>query len=261
MNSDIMSGIERQIFVLIAIVRRELQIRIAGRSLGWIEEVGSITVHTLAFTFMRVALGVTSHHGMAVIPFTFTGVMTYWLFKTGITSVYSSSMIVSRYVEFPQVTLLDIALSRAMVNMFIYISFAYIVFFFLTITGFSPLLKDGLIVFVWLLTGGVFGAACGLVLMWPFHLFPIFRTVIMAAVFRTIALISGTFFVYSDLPLAIRGYAAWFPLLHINDKLRAAYFSTFSADWASPSYVAFWVICTFALGLISCEGMRRYLRG
>ncbi|MGH6644483.1 MAG: hypothetical protein ACRED3_17480, partial [Bradyrhizobium sp.] len=67
-----------------------MDLRIAGRSLGWIEEVASITVHTLAFTFMRLAIGVTTHQGMAVIPFTFTGVMVYWLFKTGITSVYSA---------------------------------------------------------------------------------------------------------------------------------------------------------------------------
>jgi ABC-type polysaccharide/polyol phosphate export permease len=102
--------------------------------------------------------------------------------------------------------------------------------------------------------------ACGLALMWIFYVFPFSRTVILTLLMRLIAVVSGTFFVYTDLPYTMRPIANWFPPLHINDKIRESYFYTFKASWASPDFVFLSIVIIFGFGLFSCEATRRQLK-
>jgi len=249
-------GISRQIEVLITLLGRETQWRFARRSLGFVEECASIVVHVAVFSFLRVISGIEEHDSMPILPFTASGVFIYWLFRTGLNNVASAVFLVSRYSPFPQVTPLDVALARGGVNVLLYTILGLVSFYVLELTGWSPPMHDVFYVTGMLLYGGLFGVASGLVAAGIFHYAPIMRTVIVVGGMRILSLISGTFFVLPDLPQKLRIYAVWIPLLHMNDMMRQAYFATYHADQADPTYVFWCVILTLAAGLIIERALR-----
>jgi capsular polysaccharide transport system permease protein len=236
---------------------REFNFRFARRSLGILEEIGSIAIHVVAFSILRLMAGVQSHYGMPILPFTASGVYTYWLFRTGVAQVSTSLLMGARYSSFPIVTPLDIGLARGLVNVLLYIGIALASFYFLQLIGYSGPIRDVVKVVGLLLTAGLFGIGAGMVCAGIFHYVEIMRTVVLVGGLRFLSLVSGVFFVYPDLPYKLRPYAEWLPLLHLNDMLRAAYFPTYEANWASPSYVAIWVVGALSLGLVVERALRR----
>jgi capsular polysaccharide transport system permease protein len=256
MNADVFA-LRRQIEVMNALIYRETLWRFGRRSLGLIEEAGSIVIHVFVFSVMRIIAGIELHDGMETVPFTATGVYTYWLFRTGIATVASSVFLTSRYMSFPIVTPLDVALARGLVNVGVYIGIAFATFWVLEMTGYSKAIANPVGVLLILATSGLFGIGCGLVSAGIFHFVPIMRTVVFIGGLRFLSLVSGTFFVFPDIPFRLRPYAVWIPLLHMNDKMREAYFATYHADWASPRYIAIWVVCSVVAGLIVERGLRR----
>lgn len=257
MVTQILNGVERECSIFGALLKRELLHRFGARSLGWIEEVAAIAVHILAFTVLRLLLGGRSHGGMEILPFTVIGVMTFWSVRSGVSLVATTPGVMVRYTEFPQVSLLKVALARGVVNVALCLALAFAAFHALELLGYSRPIRDGFMVFCWLLLGGLLGIACGLALMWPFYVFPFARTVLLVFFMRVLAVVSGTFFVFRDLPYSLRPFARWMPTLHINDKAREAYFYAFRADWADPDFVTLTTTILFGLGLLSCDATRR----
>jgi capsular polysaccharide transport system permease protein len=253
-------AIVRQIDVLVALMYMEAITRFARRSLGVIEEIGSIAVHVVVLSFMRVVFtGDFSgklHYGMAILPFTATGVFIYWLFKTGMANVSAAVFMLHRYSPFPQVTPLDVALARGIVNILIYTLIALGSFWVIIEVGYSLPIRNIVYVIEMLLYAGVFGMGCGLAIAGIFFYFPFVRVVIIVGAFRLLSLISGTFFVIPDLPHKIRDYALYMPLLHMNDMMREAYFATYRAGQADRGYVFACVIGVVCVGLVVERSLR-----
>jgi ABC-type polysaccharide/polyol phosphate export permease len=260
MISQVLRNFERRIALFWAVVRREALTRFGIRSLSWIEEAGTILVHVIAFTAVKLFLGSPNHRGMEVLPFTAIGVMTYWVIRTGMMYVAMAPNSMIRYSEFPQVTLLHVAFARGVVNFLLCFASLFATFYALQLMGYSRPIRDTFMVVYWYTLAGLLGIACGFFFMWPFYMFPFVRTVITTLLMRIVAVVSGAFFVYQDLPYFIRPIAQWFPPLHINDKIREAYFYTFHAGWASQEFVVMATIIIFAIGLLGCDLTRRQLR-
>jgi len=258
---DDLIAIRRQYDVFLALLYRELVARFQRRQLGFLEELGSIVVHVAVFSALKLMMGGGNHYGMQILPFITTGVFTYWLIRSGIGVCSQSPLTLRRYRAFPQVTLLDVAIARGVVNMAIYIAIAFIIFAFEEAIGFSGPIGDPLAVLGLLVTTGILGIGMGLVLMGLFHYAEAARTMLLAGFTRTLSFVGGTFFVYPDLPYSFRPYAEWIPMIHINDMLREAYFPTYRVEWASASYVAWWVCGTMVFGLIVERAIRREVTG
>ncbi|MDQ0472338.1 hypothetical protein [Labrys wisconsinensis] len=260
MVSGILNGVDRYFSVFWAILKRETSLRFGARSLGWIEEAGAIAVHIIAFCTLRIILGGGNHDGMEDLPFTTIGVMAFWQIRTGISIVSMTPQTMIRYSEFPQVTLLDVAIAKGIINLLLCLAVAFSTFYILQIIGYSRPIRDTLMVLYWLVMSGILGIACGLFLMWPFYIFPFTRTVLLVLIVRLLSIISGVFFVYTDLPYPLRAIAQWFPPLQINDKIREAYFYTYHATWVDENFCFLSTLLIFAIGLLSCELVRGKLK-
>ncbi|MBB2201122.1 ABC transporter permease [Gluconacetobacter tumulisoli] len=253
--NELVFGAWRQLDVLKAVMYREALVRFGRRSLGLLEEIGSIAVHIVVFSLMRLYAGVEVQHGLPVLPFVCVGIYNFWLFRTGISQI-PTALSAGSYRAFSQVTPLDVALARGAVNMLLYIGLAVVTFWLLQLFGYSGPVGNWTEVILILVANGIFGIGCGLVLAGPFHYLPFLRTVVMIGAMRILSLIDGTFFLYPDLPPNLRPYAIWIPNLHLNDMAREAYFPSYQENWTSLTYVTGWIGGSLLLGLMVERALR-----
>lgn len=259
--NEIVFSARRQIDILAAVFYRETLFRFGRRSLGVLEEVGSIVIHVAIFSVMRIIMGVEVHDGMPLLPFTAVGVYCYWLFRTGLAQVSSAVFQGPKYQAFPQVTPLDIALARGGVNILLYIAIAFASFWGLELLGFSGPIGDPVRVLLILMAAGIFGLGIGLACSGLFYYVPIMRSVIVIGGLRLLSLVSGTFFVFPDIPYNLRPYAVWIPNLHMADMIRAAYFPSYRENWTSTTYVMTWIVGSLLGGLLVERAMRPVTTG
>ncbi|MCJ8352831.1 ABC transporter permease [Novacetimonas hansenii] len=249
-------GLRRQRQVLSAVIYREAVVRFSGRSLGLLEEVGTIVVHVAMFSALRIFAGVEMQDGMPVLPFICIGVYNFWIFRTGVFLIPSAITSIKSYQAYPQVSPLDLALARGAVNILLYIFIAIATFLLLELFGYSPAVGSWSGVLLALIGSGIYGIGCGLVMAGIFHYLPIVRTVFMIVIIRGLALLAGTFFVYSDLPPNLRVYAKWIPNLQLNDIARAAYFPSFRENWTSLTYIFSWIGGSLLIGCLVERALR-----
>jgi len=133
----------RQWQVFAAVVYRETVQRFGRRSLGFIEEAGSIAIHVLVFSMMRMLSGTDRQNGMPILPFICIGVYNFWLFRTGIAQIPSALTAVKSYGAFAQVTPLDVALGRGTINVLLYTGLAISSFVLLQLLIILPLSGTG----------------------------------------------------------------------------------------------------------------------
>jgi len=63
---------------------------------------------------------------------------------------------------------------------------------------------------------------------------------------RPLFFISGTFFLYDDMPTSLQNILWWNPILHITGMMRRGFYGTYEAAYVSPTYVCLVaVICLF----------------
>lgn len=243
------SACHNQARVLYALFLLEGQNRFARRAWGLFEELAGILIHVIGFSALRLMTGAVNHRGMPVIPFLVSGVFLYWMFKTTMVPVSNFHASKSRYVAHPRVTQLDVLLARAAVNIGLYLCVSLGTFYFLILIGLSaPIYNLGLVIVI-LLLGGIWGLGIGLVLGGLFSLLPIFRTT-SSGFLRLVMYTSGIFFVWPEVPYALRPFVIYNPFFHLAEKMHSAYFEVYDSAVASWDYIICWIVLTFTLGLV-----------
>ena len=67
---------------------------------------------------------------------------------------------------------------------------------------------------------------------------------------RPLFIISGVFFLFSDLPALARDVLWYNPLIHTIGLMRVGFFATYKGDYISVIYVLVIASVTFVLGLL-----------
>jgi capsular polysaccharide transport system permease protein len=249
--------LQRQRSALLAVIYREATTRFIASPFGLVGEIARIVLTVAIFTFLRAFAGIPSHHGMDLLPFMVTGVMTLWVMRTALMQAASYPSVARQYALFPHVTPLDVALGRAIVNCIFLIIVSVTAFGLMILFGYSRPVDD-LPYVVWIfLVAGFFGAALGLTTGAIAVFFPFFR-ILIGFLFRLMMYTGGVFFVIPEVPLRFRPYALYNPLLHLNDMIREAYFASYHATQASSSYVAVWIFFSVFVGLAAERALRPY---
>lgn len=255
-----MWGVSRQLSTLVTVIHWEIVSRNNKRPMGFLEELLDILGMVALLTFMRVVLrGGNAHYGMPVIPFLFTGLITVWMLKRTLGLVSSVPNSYPRMRAYRGVTLLDFAIARGLVNIVIFQAIGVGLYLGAVLLGFSPPIHNLTAVIGLQLLAGVMGFALGLIFMAPFYYVRFLRFLVVVAGGRMLIFMSGAFYVYPELSYSLRPYAVWNPLLHLNDMVREAYFSSYTASWVSPGYVAGWVLGLLGVGLICERAFRNHL--
>ncbi len=240
-----------------ALVLREIKTRFGRTGAGWIwllfEPLVQCLVYVALYEFIRTRT--SPLRGVDVAEFMLSGIIP-WLFYAR-TSVQVMHSIESNraLLVYPQVTPLDIALARTILEALI----MYVVIgFFLAVKWFvagDAEVGDLLGVLTASACLCAMGLGIGLIVMSLDHYIPGLMLV-FTYVNRLLYFTSGVFFTISAVPADYRSYVDWNPLLQAVEWARAAYFGNMATDLLNFNLLAFAVPMLVALGIVSERATR-----
>lgn len=222
--------------VLFAMVVRETGTKF-GRSYGgylWAiaEPLGGILMLTLVFSFALRRPPMGDNFAL----FYATGVIPFMLFNNVSHSVAAAVASNRGLLRYPVVTPLDTVFSKFILD-------------FLTMFMVAVLLYVGLILFFGLevnfdagsaalafVLAGFLGLGLGTLNCVLFGFFPTWRNV-WNVLTRPLFLMSGMFYTFQSLPMAAQDVLWWNPLIHVVGLMRAGFYGSYEAEYASPLYV------------------------
>ncbi len=233
--------------VLFAMIVRETGTKF-GRSYGgylWAiaEPLGGILMLTLVFSFAFRKPPI----GESFPLFYATGVIPFMLF-TSVSRSVSSALITNRaLLRYPVVTVLDTVLSKFVLDFLTMFMVAILLF-----TGFilfydldvsldlgSAALAFGL--------AGLLGLGVGTLNCVLFGFFPTWRNV-WGVLTRPLLFMSGMFYTFQSLPTAAQDVLWWNPLIHVVGLMRAGFYGSYEAGYASPLYALGFAGILFVIG-------------
>jgi capsular polysaccharide transport system permease protein len=234
-------GIAVQLHVIHALILRETRTRFGLSQLGylWALIEPLLWIGTMAATY---ALGgSTGRHGMTMVGFIGTGIITYELFRnceSRVTVAVSSNMPLLFY---PQVRPLDMMLARVLLEYATWISV------FAVILGGEALLRgdididDPLMLMVGLLLSGGLGGSLGAVIC-SLTVYSASVERFASALFRPLMFASGTFFALEDMPPQLAEYLLYNPVLHVVEMVRDAWYPTYTSPRVNTWYPLCWIV-------------------
>ena len=94
---------------------------------------------------------------------------------------------------------------------------------------------------------GLMSFGLGLINCMLFGLYPVWMQ-IWGIVNRPMFLISGAFFLYEDMPRVAQDYLWYNPLIHITGLMRQGFYTSYTAEYVSVSYVLVFSIVAIFFG-------------
>lgn len=251
----VVNGAMSQLTVVHALVLRETRTRFGAHRLGYLWALLEPVLMILTFYALFALAGRPSSSGMGLIPFLATGIVTYQLFQQTADRVASSVSANKALLFYPHVHPLDLVFARSALEV------ATFVTVFLVIVGAHGLVVQELTVdsalttVVGALLAGALGATLGLVFC---SLGVISNSVdrVRGPLIRPLFWISGLFYSANDLPTQIREIMLWNPVLHCTELVRDGWFTSYTARYASPTYVMGWIVALALLGLVLERSVR-----
>ena len=257
--SGLVQGALNQLRVVHAVALRETRTRFGAHQLGYLWALLEPIFWIATFGGMFWALGRLTPHGLDLIPFLATGIIPYELVMKTSDRVSNSIEANRALLFYPQVQTLDLALARGGLEV------ATSIAVFAAIVGGYGLyvrelrIDDVLRVLFGMGLAGLLGLALGLVLCASSVLSKSVER-IRGPLFRPLFWVSGLFFTADALPLHIRQYMMWNPILHCVEIVRDGWFTAYRSTEASPAYVAVWIILLAFAGLTLERAVRRRIQ-
>lgn len=220
-----------------ALILREMATRY-GRSPGgylWaiLEPLGAILILAMG---MSVIVRIPPM-GNSFILFFATAFLPFSLYLN-VSGMVARSINFSRALLFyPAVTWVDAVLARFLLNtltgvlvMLILFSGLFIATDISAIPNITPILQA-------VILAALLGLSVGIVNCVLFGLFPVWEQIWSIAT-RPLFLISGVFFLYEDLPTTVQNILWYNPVIHITGLMRQGFYTTYTADYVTVSFVA-----------------------
>lgn len=234
--------------VMTAVVLRDMRSRFFNHGLGFLLVSLWPLAHMIILLAIYTVMGRKAPYGESLNVFFATGLIPTLTF-TYVSRFMSLSLILNRtMLSFPVVTIVDIMMARAFLEVVAAALTLFFMFIILFALGDNPIPADTFeAVYAYLaailLAVGV-GSLAGVFVM----LMPFFAT-IYALTMIVVYISSGTLFVPNALPENIAYVLSWNPVIHIVEWMRVAYFPGYSDKLLDRTYlVSFGALC-LCLGL------------
>lgn len=244
--------------VLKAIVLREMRVRFAGRQLGYLWAVFEPLAHVciLAAVFYVAERVAPVEEGMAI--FFGTGIIPWLLFARTVGQVSAAPAANKALLLYPHLYPVDFMLCRMVIEsatcMTALILLGLMAFIF---TGFIPEDPMGMLTVWFFLT--LFSCGFGMTNAVILSAWPSYANV-FKAVQRLLFFTSGIFFTAEQLPLQVREFLTWQPLLHMSDMFRSAALPSYDSSFYSLPYIGVVSLGFFLLGLLIERQRRKEMR-
>ncbi len=236
--------------VLHALILRELKSRYGNRRLGFMWAV----IEPLMFISVFVAgfhlIGRSSQGGVEAPLFFVAGFSPFFMFRDIFSQVKSGTQGQQSLMMFPQVTRMDILLSKLIVNALISISVFIVLMLGLYVIGFQYRIENPLGVLIGFSLIASIGLGMGLVfgaLAIRYEFISSFSEPLLG---RPLFLTSGLFFSASVLPPNVREVFLYNPLLHCIEYIRTSMFVSFDSRYVDLPYVVIFTLILNSFGLM-----------
>jgi capsular polysaccharide transport system permease protein len=222
--------------VILALILREMSATYGRNPGGYIwailQPVATIVILVLAFSFVLRSPSL----GTSFPLFYATAVLPIRLFQE-LSQVTGFSMIFNfPLMGYPRVTYVESFLSRAILCILTQIMVSVIILFGISIIYGERITIDFRPVLIAYGTTIFLALGFGLFNCYAIIAFPVWKT-IWNILTRPLMLISGLFYVYEDLPRIAQEILWYNPLVHITGLNRTGFYSTYSPEYITLSYV------------------------
>lgn len=240
--------------VLAALILREMSTRY-GRSWGgyfwaFAEPLGAIALLTLAFSQMMR----TPPIGSSFALFYATGYMAFHVYVDISNAVSNAVQVNRKLLRYPAVTPLDAILARFILSLMTQLVIMALMLGAIIMIEDVSVNLDLAAIFTAITTAALLGLGVGILNCVLFVFVPAWHNV-WTVINRPLFIVSGIFYLIEDLPDHLRELIWFNPLTHPVGLMRAGFYGTYSAAFASPSYV---LILGSGLLLIGLFLLRRH---
>jgi capsular polysaccharide transport system permease protein len=232
-----------------ALILREMATTYGRSPGGWlwavVEPVAAIALLSLAFSlaFSAPSLGVS-------FPlFYATGYLPYMLFHDVSSRTAQAIRFNRPLMNFGAVSWLDVLAARYLLNLLTHVAVGVLVLgalILLTETRASPDLPR---IANAVVIAALIAAGTGALNAYLFLAFPAWERV-WTILTRPLFIVSGIFFLYEDMPAEVRDILWFNPLFHVTGQMRAGFFPTYGAEYASAPYAAGLGVLLLVLGFL-----------
>ena len=122
-----------------------------------------------------------------------------------------------------------------------------------------PRLHDPLETLMALVAAWLLGSGVGLCFMSLYVLFPILKTA-SSFLFRPLLFVSGVMYAATELPAFLIEILWWNPVFHTTEMAREGVAASYKSPLYEPWYVAYWILGSWAAGLVLERYVRRNIR-
>ncbi len=240
-----------------ALILREIKTRFGSSGVGWIWLLFEPIVQCLAYVVIYeiIRTRVSPLRGIDVAEFMLSGIVPWLFYMRAATQVEHSIETNRALLVYPQVTPLDIAIARTLLEFMI----MCVVLVFLVVLKWFVLgnadVYDPIGFLMNCAALAIMGFGVGLAMMSVGHFFPLL-SLLAGYINRLLYFTSGIFFTLSAVPANYRPYVDWNPLLQAIEAARACYFSTLASEPLNPAMLAFAVPGIAALGVLAERATR-----
>ncbi len=177
-----------------------------------------------------------------------TGILPYTMYVHMNTKLMVSIWFSKPLLQYPAVSYIDAVLSRALLTIM-----TQIMVFTVVIVGiillFDPRVTIQMeLAALSLLMAVVLGGGVGVLNCLLISVFPVWQRV-WNILHKPMFIISGIFFLFESIPEPYRSILWYNPLVHVIGIMRKAFYPTYDAAYASPSYVFGFGLITLVIGL------------
>ncbi len=255
--AHIWSAFSTQGRVIYALIMRETKTRYGEHKLGFLWAVIEPLIMVAIFVAIFATIRSGSPGGMPLIPFMLAGIVPFMLFRDSMTQMQGAIAQNRMLFAFPQVTTFDVILARGLLEVLLLNGVFALLLFGMHIAGFDIQIERPLGVLAVCGLLSLMGMGLGFMFASLSPIIPSMRQISSALLGRPLFLSSGIFFIAEDVPASVRHYLLYNPIMHMLELLRSAFFKEFETAYGRWDYATTWALCTFGLGLLVHQAMRR----
>lgn len=247
--------------VITALIFREIKTRFGGLKLGYIwaflEPIMFISILSL---IMVATGGGREVDGMPRTLFLITGFLPFFLFRSTMDHAMKAVDANRALLTFPQVKILDLVLSRVLLEFTTYFIIFLIMVSAVAMAEYEPVnVEHPLQVLLSLLLLSITGFGAGCMFGSVAAIFPTVSKLIENSISRPLFWISGVFFTMESLPSQIQLILQWNPVMQLIMMLRSAFFTGYDFELFKPGFILLFILIIVFMGLLMQRALRRYI--
>jgi capsular polysaccharide transport system permease protein len=187
-----------------------------------------------------------------------TGIIPYYIFIQIAGSMASSLNYSRSLLAYPAVTYIDALVARFLIAALTQILVAYVIFAGILMAYDTRTNLDPMVVAAALSLAIGLGVGIGTFNAFLFTMFPLWQ-IAWSVLTRPLALLSGIFFTWNEIPRPYNDYLWYNPLIQIVGMCRSGFYPGYPAAYAQPLYVIGVSVVALILGLIFLRRYHQYL--